>query len=234
MSDEDQTQKTGLAATGDGAMTKTKTLAEQQAEIDAVRDKETAAREARESTMHSRTLKEGYDGRGDETPSSRTNPSALATRPDLEDRAGRARSAFLAKKAAPPEGEQRLRFHCISCGWNQTLSFDPADPEDAKTIESLGGDVANYSGPCPAEGCGYMTLIPHDGLGHLETFNEIAARQKADEAGIVADAVLDRIEERAGNVLFGSAAKAAAEQGEGHEDDAPDPSSTALPSGSGS
>ncbi|HEY5656561.1 MAG TPA: hypothetical protein VIY27_02110 [Myxococcota bacterium] len=217
MTDEDPTLKTGLATTGGGAMSTTKTLAEQQAEIDAARDADVARREAWDGSSHA----------GDVNPASRTNPTALALVPKKVELAESMRLAFIAK--TPSQGDETaMRYHCVACGWNNTLRFDPADPADAVILEA---GLANYGGPCPGKDCGYQTLVPHDGLGHHETFNEIAAAQKAQEIGIVTDVVMDKIEGRIGNILLGPAADAVREAGEGHPDDVRDPGAPQDPKG---
>lgn len=209
------TEETEETTEGSALSKQTKTLEEQQREIDKRTDEEVAAREAR-----ARPGIPTDASAGELAPTKRHNPIALAEVPEAEARAQSIRSSYLATTPAS-EQQTSMRYHCMSCGWNKTLEFDPDDPVDAQAIED---GLANYGGPCPAEGCGYMTLVPHDGLGHHETFNDLAMQQKAHEAGVMADAVIDRIEQRAGDVILGPAARAAAEAGEGHEADAPDPS----------
>jgi hypothetical protein len=198
-------------------------LADQVKAAEARRTADMAAHEARSRggtpTEHST---------GNEAPIERYNPVALAKRPAVEARAAEMRSAHI-QRAPTPDGVLKMHYRCLSCGWSATLEFDPADPVDAKVLEEVGGELANYTGPCPAEGCGYHTLVPHDAV-FAETFDDRKEAELRAQAGVMTDAVVDKLIERGGDVLMGNAAKAAAMHGEGKDVDEDEEPAGELPS----
>jgi hypothetical protein len=207
-----------------GAITQSPSLADQVAENERARDEEVARRDA---ARHAETQRDGGPATGTTVALDRYNPQPVALRSPLEARASEDRLAYLQRAPTPP-GVTKMRYLCIACGWDSTLSFDPSDPEDAKILEEIGGDIANFSGPCPAAGCGFQTLTPYDSHFH-ETLNEEASRMKREEAAVITNGVLDTLMERGGDVLLGGAAAAVAEA---HGEEEEDPAGELPPLGS--
>lgn len=107
----------------------------------------------------------------------------------------------LALKMAGEEPPDECRFHCVTCGWNQTLKFEEEE------IAALGGDITRYTGPCPPNqnGCGNMTLVPHARLmgQEFETVYQRAKKDRTEEYKEQAKVLVDTVkEEIVGGSLF--------------------------------
>ncbi len=205
-----------------GELAKSSSLSDQYKEIERRRSEEEARRADR-----SKGGVPGADATGTTAPIERYNPVALARQPAVESRAQDMRSAHI-QRAPTREGEYKMHYRCISCGWSATLEFDPRDPADAKVLEEVGGELANYTGPCPADGCGYHTLVPHDAVFH-ETLNDQKDAELRARTGVMTDAFIDKVVERGGDVLMGAAAAAAKVHGVGDEADEEDEPHGELP-----
>lgn len=96
----------------------------------------------------------------------------------------------------------RMRYVCIACGWDKTLEF--SDEEKA----ALGGDLAEYSGPCGK--CNCMTLTPHGGILAGTNIEEMAGKNFYKQVDDASDLVLDKIEKRVTDFMGGAAAVAGA------------------------
>ena len=88
--------------------------------------------------------------------------NAIALRSKEEARA-LARSLF---GDAPPN---RMRFVCVSCGWDKTLEFEDAE------VAALGGDVSEYS----VQRCNFntMMLVTNGSLLSVTKIEEIAKKK---------------------------------------------------------
>lgn len=108
----------------------------------------------------------------------------------------------LALKMAGEELPNQCRFHCITCGWNETLEFEDGE------IQALDGDITSYGGPCPPDrgGCGSMTLTPHIGLfgPEMRTIYERAKKNRLEEAEENAEVLVSRIKKEVVSVMSGS------------------------------
>jgi hypothetical protein len=96
----------------------------------------------------------------------------------------------LVRRMAGDHEPDRCRFHCVMCGWNNTLHFDKDE------LEALGGDVTSYTGPCG--GCSSMTLVPHDSIeqGSFKSVHEMATANRKKEYGEAADVFIDKVTAR--------------------------------------
>lgn len=130
--------------------------------------------------------------------------------PDVQETAlvvrGKDEARALARRMAGESIPDECWFHCVTCGWNNTLKFDKDE------IEALGGDVTSYGGPCPTEmpslktgtmGCGSMTLVPRDSMigDDFRSIRQRAKENRKEEYSDAADAFIDKVQERAGAVI---------------------------------
>lgn len=121
--------------------------------------------------------------------------NAIALRSKEEARA-LARSLF---GDAPPN---RMRFVCVSCGWDKTLEFEDAE------VAALGGDVSEYSGPCG--NCKSMMLVPHGSVLAGTNIEEMAQKNFYKQVDEASDMVLDKVEQRIVDMMSGGGAASAA------------------------
>lgn len=103
----------------------------------------------------------------------------------------------LVRRMSGEEPHDRCRFHCVMCGWNGTLHFDPDE------VAALGDDVRSYGGPC--QGCQSMTLQPHDTIagGAFKSIHEMASANKKKEYSEAADVFIDKVQGRVGEMFTG-------------------------------
>lgn len=109
-------------------------------------------------------------------------------------------ASSLARKVGGQLPPDECRFHCITCGWDKTLKFDQDE------IDSLGGDITQYSGPCPE--CGSMTLTPRDHLigSDFKSIQDRAQANKRKDYEEQADVLVDRVKQEVGGIFGGTAA----------------------------
>jgi hypothetical protein len=100
------------------------------------------------------------------------------------------------------EHPTRMRYVCIACGWDKTLEFEESE------IAALGGDMAEYSGPCGA--CKCMTLVPHGSILAGTNIEEMAGKNFTKQVEDASDIVLDKLESRVVNLMTGGAGAAVA------------------------
>jgi hypothetical protein len=105
--------------------------------------------------------------------------------------------AALARRMAGELVQNEMEFHCIACGWNKSLHFDPDE------IEALGGNIRDYTGPCP--GCSGQTLTPKDAFWGKDfpSMSALAAKNKRAEARVQAEEFVDVVAEKVGNMIPG-------------------------------
>jgi hypothetical protein len=109
----------------------------------------------------------------------------------------------LARRIAGEEAPNECRFHCITCGWNETLQFKEEE------ILALGGDITAYSAPCPD--CNAMTMVPYASLMGEDVAtvyqkakaNRLAEVEEQAEAN--AGALVNRIKGEMSGIMGGSA-----------------------------
>lgn len=137
--------------------------------------------------------------------------NAIAIRSKEEARA-LARSLF---GDTPPN---RMRFVCVSCGWDKTLEFEAAE------VAALGGDISEYSGPCG--NCKTMMLVPHGSVLAGTNIEEMAQKNFYKQVDEASDMVLDKVEQRIVDLMGGGGAASAprpkAPSGKPSIDDLPD------------
>lgn len=87
------------------------------------------------------------------------------------------------------------RFHCITCGWNNTLEFT------AEEMDALGQDVTKYKGECPD--CSCRTLVIYDALfgAEMKSIDQRAREGRREEFKEQADVLADRFGEEVRNVI---------------------------------
>lgn len=100
------------------------------------------------------------------------------------------------------EHPTRMRYVCIACGWDKTLEFEVDE------IAALGGDMAEYSGPCG--GCNCMTLVPYGSILAGTNIEEMAGKNFQKQIEDASDIVLDKLESRVVNLMTGGAGAASA------------------------
>jgi hypothetical protein len=93
----------------------------------------------------------------------------------------------------------KMRFICISCGWDKTLEFDEGE------IAALGGDISEYSGPCGK--CNCQTLTPHGSILAGTNIEEAAQANFTKQIDNASDIVLDKIERRVTDFMVGGPSK---------------------------
>ena len=112
----------------------------------------------------------------------------------------------------------RMRFVCVSCGWDKTLEFEDAE------VAALGGDVSEYSGPCA--NCKTMRLVPHGSVLAGTNIEEMAQKNFYKQVDEASDMVLDKVEQRITDLMGGGSAASAprpkAPSGKPSVDDLPD------------
>jgi hypothetical protein len=112
----------------------------------------------------------------------------------------------------------RMRFVCVSCGWDKTLEFEDAE------VAALGGDVSEYSGPCA--NCKTMMLVPHGSVLAGTNIEEMAQKNFYKQVDEASDMVLDKVEQRITDLMGGGSAASAprpkAPSGKPSVDDLPD------------
>lgn len=157
----------------------------------------------------------------------------VASVPSAIVKSDREAGAAITRMTGKPPNEET--YWCMSCGFVEdqnnprsvkypsglTLKFD--DDE----MEALGGDLSQYTGPCPV--CKYMTLVPKSKFGGGTIQQDAMELKKKDwqgQAGAIVDAVKQEI--AGGSIFSGSMSDAAdaadAEAGHGPPgaDDLPD------------
>jgi hypothetical protein len=102
----------------------------------------------------------------------------------------------LVRRLSDEPTPDRCRFHCVMCGWNGTLHFEPDE------VAAL-GDVSTYGGPC--QGCQSMTLQPHDAIagGAFKSIHEMASNNRKKEYSEAADVFIDKVSGRVGDMMTG-------------------------------
>lgn len=125
----------------------------------------------------------------------------------------------LVKKIAGDEVPSECLFHCITCGWGQTLKFDEGE------MAALDGDVTTYAGPCPE--CSSMTLVPKNSLwGGDVNLHDMARKNRREEAMEVAevnaDVMVDRFRREVVTVMSGSTLGKTPEEQHDIREDLPD------------
>lgn len=119
-----------------------------------------------------------------------TSSAIVSTRQDAK---------ALARSLFGDSQSNRMRYICIACGWDKTLEFE--DDE----IAALGGDIAEYSGPCGQ--CNCQTLVPHGSILAGTNIEEAAQKNFHKQIDDASDLVLDKIEARVADFITGGPAK---------------------------
>ena len=111
----------------------------------------------------------------------------------------------LARATAGHVPSNKCEFHCAACGWPQsgsgTLEFEPDE------IEALGGNVRDYTGPCP--GCKCMLLAPRDLYfgADFPSMSQLAQENKRADARVQAEEFADALVGKVGDVMGGGMPK---------------------------
>ncbi len=126
-------------------------------------------------------------------------PAGLATIPKGMN------ATALARATAGEIAPNRLEYHCGACGWSGTIEFEPEE------IEALGGNIRDYSGPCPnpVTRCGCMTLTPKDVYWGKDfpSMSAMAQKGKREDARINAEELVNAVVEKVGPMMGGSMPK---------------------------
>jgi hypothetical protein len=103
----------------------------------------------------------------------------------------------LARRTAGEIVQNELEFHCLACGWNKSLCFDPEE------MEALDNNIRDYTGPCP--GCNAMTLTPKDVFWGKDfpSMSALAQKNKRAEARMEAEEFVDVVAEKVGDMMGG-------------------------------
>ena len=103
----------------------------------------------------------------------------------------------LARRIGGEIVQNELEFHCLSCGWSKSLQFEPDE------IEALGGNIREYTGPCPQ--CNMMTLTPKDAFWGKDfpSMSALAQKNKRAEARVNAEEFVDVVAEKVGQFMPG-------------------------------
>ncbi len=101
----------------------------------------------------------------------------------------------LARRTTGEILQNEMEYHCMACGWNKSLQFEPDE------LEAIGGNVRDYTGPCP--GCGSMTLQPKDAFWGKDfpSMSALAQQAKRADARVQAEEFVDALSEKAASVM---------------------------------
>lgn len=133
-----------------------------------------------------------------------------------------AAASVLARRLGGEIAKNEMEYHCMTCGWSGSLKFDPDE------IEALGGDISEYSGPCPGregETCHCMTLVQKSALFGKDypNMSDLAAKNKRGEARVQAEEFVEVVAEKiAGMASGGSFSSPTIQDPEAPSDDLPD------------